>query len=139
MYAIIRIFSIDSQINARRVQQLETRDTLPNATSNPSRYTSPCDRRALRSFQLLSFDLLNIRTLNSKVEEILTIFRERHVGVMMLVETWRDRDSVSLRHLRSNDFLVVDRPRPRLRVTLSTNHGGLAVVSTSRVHITNLS
>ena len=64
--------------------------------------------------------------------------RERGVDVLCLVETWHNADSVCLRRLWLDGYRVVDRPRPRLpseSSTLSTNHGGVAIVSVSGVRL----
>ena len=52
-----------------------------------------------------------------------------------------DVDSTSLSRLRVEGFNVVDRPRPRSPSnvdTLTTNHGGVAVVSTPGIRLTQL-
>ena len=54
---------------------------------------------------------------------------------------WHDADSACIGRLRTGGCSVVDRPRPRVGNDLSTNHGGVAVVtrdsvSTSPVAVT---
>ena len=86
----------------------------------------------------LSFGLINICSLNNKVDDLLRVRRERGVDVLCLVETWHNADSVCLRRLRLDGYRVVDWPRPRLpseSSTLSTNHGGVAIISTSGVRL----
>ncbi len=57
-----------------------------------------------------------------------------------LVETWHDVDSVSMRRLRLQGFVVIDRPRPRLRTdSVSTNHGGVAIIVTSTIRSSSVS
>jgi len=72
-----------------------------------------------------------ICSLANKVDDLIQVRRERGVDVLCLVETWHDADSVCFRRLRSDEFRVADRPRPRppsVSSTLSTNHGGVAIV-----------
>jgi hypothetical protein len=64
--------------------------------------------------------------------------RDHSVDVTCLVETWHDSDSVSIGRLRAQGFVVVDRPRPRLRDGLSTNHGGIVVFAASNIQLSIL-
>ena len=94
------------------------------------------DRHLTLNDDRLSFGLLNVRSLNRKVDDLLDLRRELSLDLLLIVETWHDADSVSLRRLRSAGFAVVDRPRPRLiSDTLTTNHGGVAVVSAPGIHL----
>jgi len=64
-----------------------------------------------------------------------------NIDVMCLAETWHDTDSVAFRRLRFVGYQVVDRPRPRPPSelpTMSTNHGGVAVVSVSGVRMLSI-
>ena len=76
-----------------------------------------------------TFGLLNLRSLNSKVDETLALQREASLDVILLVETWHDTNSPCVQRLRQLGFTVVDEARPRLPTTLSTNHGGVAIVT----------
>lgn len=87
----------------------------------------------------LVFGCHNIRSVSSKLDDLLEVRRDLSIDVLFLVETWHDADSVALQQLRVDGFQVVDRPRPRLRAdVLTTNHGGLAAVAVSGVRLTSL-
>jgi len=49
----------------------------------------------------------------NKLDDLLEVRRDLSLGVMFLVETWHDTESVAFRRLRADGFQVVDRPRPR--------------------------
>ena len=84
----------------------------------------------------MNFGSLNVRALANKVDHLLEVRYDHNIDVLFLVETWHDADSVCLRRLRADGFRVVDCPRPRTNVnSLSTNHGGVAV-ATSSVRLT---
>ena len=86
----------------------------------------------------LTFGVINVRSLINKVDDLLQVRGDRGIDVLCLVETWHDTDSVCFRRLRSDGYRVVDRPRPRLlseSSTLSTNHGGVAIVSVLGVRL----
>jgi len=72
---------------------------------------------------------LNVRSLHNKRDDVLEIIRDRRVDIFCLTQTWHDSDSVCIGRLRTSGFNVADRPRPRVRDDLSTNHGGVAIVS----------
>ena len=87
----------------------------------------------------ITFGLLNVQSLNNKVDDILSLRRDHSLDLLLLVETWHDTDSVSLRRLRFSGLEVIDRPRPRLRSdTLATNHGGVAIASSPGIHLEKL-
>jgi exonuclease III len=82
---------------------------------------------------------LNIRSLGNKLDDLLDVRRDQSLDVMCLVETWHDSDSVCLRRLRVDGMQVVDRPRPRVVVdTVTTNHGGVAIVAMPGVRLSQL-
>jgi len=83
---------------------------------------------------------LNVRSLSNKVDDLLEVRRDRSIDVLCLVETWHDTDAVCFRRLRSDGFQVTDRPRPWSAgesSSLSTNHGGVAVVAVPGVHLSS--
>ncbi len=84
------------------------------------------------------YSFLNVRSLSHKLDDVLEFVRDNHVNVMCLAETWLDENCAVLGRLRSANFNVVDRPRPRLRQDLSVNHGGLLVFSSDSVRLTVL-
>jgi exonuclease III len=97
------------------------------------------DRHSFRRGAQLSFGCLNVQSLSNKLDDLLDVQRDKQIDVMLLVETWHDSDSVSLRRLRVDGFQVVDRPRPRARDdTMATNHGGVAAVAASGVRLSTL-
>ena len=87
----------------------------------------------------LTFGSMNVRSLSpSKLDDLLVEFRDRHLDVLLLCETWHDADSVSIRRLRADGFTVVERARPRSSVTemsLGVNHGGVAVVAAAGIRV----
>jgi len=67
------------------------------------------------------------------------MLQKQSIDVMLLSETWHDADSVSIRRLRAEGYQVIERARPRVRAdTLSTNHGGVAVVAVRGIRLTLL-
>jgi hypothetical protein len=75
---------------------------------------------------------LNIRSLNNdKLDALMGICRNEAIDVSVLVETWHDVDSICFNRVRMNGFQVVDRPRPSANddLSMSTNHGGVAIVA----------
>lgn len=77
----------------------------------------------------VSFGCLNVRSLLNKTDDVIEVIRDRHLDVLCLTETWHDADSVCVGRLRNAGFNVVDRPRPCVVDDMSTNHGGVAIVS----------
>jgi hypothetical protein len=76
-----------------------------------------------------------VRSLQNKTDDILELQRHLSLDLFLLVESWHDDDSVCIRRLRREGFNVVDQPRPRLRsASTSTNHGGVVIMSSPRVH-----
>jgi hypothetical protein len=59
------------------------------------------------------------------------IFRDNSIDVMCLTESWHDSTSVATARLRAQGYNVADRPRPRIRDDMSTNHGGIVVFSSA--------
>ena len=99
------------------------------------------DRHAATAGPRLVFGCHNIRSVANKLDDVLEVRSDLGIDVLYLVETWHDTDSVSFRRLRTDGFQFVDRPRPRSRArvdTLSTNHGGVAVVVVAGVRLTIL-
>jgi len=80
-----------------------------------------------------------LRSIANKIDDLLQVRVDNSVDVMLLTETWHDKNSACFGRLRSEGFQVVDRPRPRLRDdVLSTNHGGVAVVAVNSVRLSQL-
>jgi len=105
---------------------------LPSSLINvhTDRHSTPPDIK-------LTFGCLNILSVTNKLDDLLEVRRDLSLGVMFLVETWHDADSVAFRRLRSDGLQVVDRLRTRsVADTLSTNHGGVAAVAVSGVQLT---
>ena len=93
------------------------------------------ERNSSSSRQLV-FGSLNIRSLTNKLDDLLEVRQDQQIDVLFLAETWLDIDSVCLRRLLTAGYQVVDRPRPRSRDdTLSSNHGGVAVVAVHSVRL----
>ena len=92
-------------------------------------------RHEVRSQKFLSFGLLNVRSLNNKVFDILDIRDDLTLDVILLVETWHDPDSVCVSQLRNLSYNVIECSRPRRsdQNPLLSNHGGLVAFSHSRV------
>lgn len=85
----------------------------------------------------LTFGLLNIRSLDNKLDDLLEVRQDHGVAVLLLTETWHDSTSVSIQRLRTDGYRVIDRARPRIRDdTLATNHGGVAVIAEPGICLT---
>ena len=94
------------------------------------------DRHAVRPGSDVTLGCLNVRSLGSKLDDLVEVRRDQLIDVLFLCETWHDHDSVALHRLRVDGFQVVDRSRPRDRVdTLATNHGGVAAVAAPGVRL----
>ena len=124
----------------RRRRALNQRTSpRPTSTVRTLRPLRRQDRHALHSHKPLRFGLLNIRSIHHKVDEALELFSDYHLHVLFLTETWHDEESTSHGQLRANNLHVVDRPRPRSQQeTLTSNHGGVAVISQAGVRLTAL-
>ena len=78
----------------------------------------------------IKFGLLNVRSLNKKVDDILELQRDHTIGIMCLTETWHDPNSVCVGRLRGAGFTVIEKARPRTRKdSIKTNHGGVMIAS----------
>jgi len=84
------------------------------------------------------FSCLNVRSLNSKLNDLLEVRHDHCIDVLLLTETWHDDDSVCIRRLRADGYTVVERAQPRLAAAspLAVNHGGVAAVAAPGVHLT---
>ena len=91
-----------------------------------------------RSVNSLGYCLLNIRSVTNKIDDVVELRRDVSADVVCLVETCHDSDGFPLNRLRSMGYTVVDRPRPRLRSNLSSNHGGIIIFSEPGVRLTVL-
>ena len=123
-----------------------------DASSGPSQRVTrpssprPCllvpvhiDRHSTPPQIQMTFGCLNIRSLASKLDDLLEVRRDHLVDVLFLVETWHDSDSVCINRLRTDGFQVVERARPRISSdVLSTNHGGVAAVAVKGVRLTRI-
>ena len=106
--------------------------TVPTINSSDS-VTEPH-----RSVNSLGYCLLNIRSVTNKTDDVVELRRDVSADVVCLVETWHDSDGLPLNRLRSMGYTVVDRPRPRLRSDLSSNHGGIIIFTVPGVRLTVL-
>jgi hypothetical protein len=84
---------------------------------------------------LLTYGLLNVRSLTSKIDGIVEMRRDNVIDVCCLVETWHDADDISVNHLRSLGLNVAHRSHPRLHDDLRTNHGGIIVAAISHIRV----
>ena len=64
---------------------------------------------------------------NDKIDDILSLCRERDLDVLLLCETWHDSDSVCIRRLHADGMRVNECARLRTVKDMSTNHGGVVV------------
>ncbi len=103
-----------------------------SAITTTSTTTSCCKLR-----DRLSFGCLNIRSLNDKLDNLLEVRRDMAIDLMCLVETWHDVDSINFSRLRMGGYQVADRPRPCAAddLSLSTNHGGVAIVASPGIQL----
>jgi hypothetical protein len=77
-------------------------------------------------------------SVTDKIDDVVELRRDVSADVVCLVETWHDSDGLPLNRLRSVGYTVVDRPRPRLRSDLSSNHGGIVIFYVPGVRLTVL-
>ena len=114
-----------------------------SGSRHPRRSSSPYSTgRHLKDISTsnLAFGLLNVRSLNNKVDKILDLLRCESIDVIFLTETWHDATSVALCRLRAAAYTVIDRPRPRdldaaASASLHVNHGGVAIVAAAGVKL----
>jgi len=78
---------------------------------------------------------LNIRSLINKFNDVTELFRDHHIDLLCLTESWCDSDSAVLGRLSNAGYNVVDQPRPRCAGAdeLSVNHGGIVVVAAANI------
>lgn len=87
----------------------------------------------------LSIALLNVRSLRGKIDGVLDLQREASFDAMLFTETWHDDDSICIKQLQSRGLSVVHQPRLRAQPnSISTNHGGVAVIAVPGVRLTHL-
>jgi hypothetical protein len=82
---------------------------------------------------LLTYGLLNVCSLTSKIDGIVEMCRDDFIDVCCLVETWHDADDILVNRLRSLGFNVADRSRPR--DDLRNNYGGIIVAAASHIRV----
>ena len=108
---------------------------LPRAERHKQRSTC-----ASHNDNNLKFGLLNVRSLHHKTDDIFELLADNAIDIFLLAETWHDSDSVCINRMRMKGLNVTERSRPRVRSdTVSTNHGGIAVVSRSDITHSSLS
>ena len=106
---------------------------------SPSVLKVHVDRHVATVGPQLVFGCHNIRSVASKLDDLLEVRCDLRIDLLCLVEIWHDTDSISFRRLRTDGFQVVNRPRPRSHAradSLSTNHVG--VVAALGVRLTML-
>ena len=54
-----------------------------------------------------AFGVMNVHSANDKIDNILSLRRERDLDVLLLCETWHASDSVSIRRLRADGLRVI--------------------------------
>ena len=140
--------SCSSKRNGKRISELpiparvssrKPRPTVSSHTASPRpRFLSSfprAPRHSQRPSRFLSFGLLNVRSLHRKVDDVFHIHEDLNLDVLLLTETWHDIDSVCVNRLRTIGLSVSDRPRLRAcNDTLSTNHGGVLIMSKPQVY-----
>jgi len=103
----------------------------------------------------LNFATLNIRSLRNKVQGVRDLLTDRpvdaasdrdNIGILCLTETWHeDIGDVPLKRLRTSGGLqVLERARPLSSPSAAdslsyTNHGGVAIVASTRVKLAKMS
>ena len=73
------------------------------------------------------FGALNIQSAKNKIDEITDVRCDHALDVMLLSETWHDRDSVSIRRLRAEGLQLLERACPRERP--ASLHGSVAIAA----------
>ena len=121
--------------HARRVSMATS--TPLGDRSNSALKRVRIERHCGESPPTLTFGCLNIRSLESKIDDLLDVRRDLSIDVLLLTESWHDPDSVCIRRLRSVGFTVVERARHRMhQATLAVNHGGVVVAAMPGVRLT---
>lgn len=95
----------------------------------------PCSRRG----RSVIYGLLNVRSLNNKVEDIVETAYDASIDIFLITESWHDNDSNCIGNLQQLGFNVVHRPRPRPAhqvETMNVNHGGLLAFSRANIQMT---
>ena len=101
-----------------------------------------CHDLLARRTRCLNFGLLNARSLNNKLDNVLQIARDFSTEIFLITESWHDPDSNCIGQLRQLGFNVTHRPRPRSHAELpsiNTNHGGLLAFSKSSIKLSVVS
>jgi len=62
----------------------------------------------------VTFGCINIRSVLHKFDDINELFRDRHLELLCITESWHHTNSAVLGRLRCSGFNVVDRPRPHV-------------------------
>lgn len=92
----------------------------------------------------LRIGLLNIRSVNSKTENVLDLLEDHWLNILLMTETWhKEADIVAVRRLRSLGLNVIEAARPILKTSRLDNvnfinHGGLAAVAKPGINIARL-
>jgi len=79
-------------------------------------------RHAAPTRHYLKYGLMNVHSANDKIDNILSLRRERDLDVLLLCETWHDSDSVCIRRLHADGMRVIEHARPRVINNMSSDH-----------------
>ena len=102
-------------------------------------------RHAMQPDLRLSYDTLNIRSVNNKIEDVRQLMIDRKLNILALTETWHeDSDCSTIKRLRSLGMNVIETARP---IPADTdiddvnfiNHGGIAVISRPDICVSKMS
>ena len=144
---------IPVRITTRTKERVPELDFRTSRDSNAVTAPTPSTRRILtpigrserhsisRRRRRLTFGLLNVRSLHNKTDEVLEIYDDHSLDVLVLTESWHDSDSNCVLTIRNRGFSILDRPRPRSiasAASLATNHGGLIAISSKQVRLSAL-
>ena len=93
----------------------------------------------------LTYDTLNIRSVNNKIEDVRQLMIDRKLNILALTETWHEDSACStIKLLRSLGMNVIETARPIPADTdiydaYFINHGSIAVISRPGIRISKMS
>ena len=113
-------------------------DTRLRSASNNCRVRIRPIRHSRPPIRRLTFGVMNVHSANDKIDNILAFRREHRLDILLLCESWHDKDSVSIRRLRSDGMRVIEEARPRVVHNMSTNHGGVVMAVTNAARLQSI-
>lgn len=101
-------------------------------------------RHAVQPSRSISCGSLNVCSARNKIEGIDSLMRDRRLDILSLCETWHeDSDCITIGRLRELKYNVIEKARPAAPDADKdnvhyVNHGGVALLSTATIRLTQL-